>query len=45
MRKPSTHPVRAELVEALFFLSSNIEKGPPFDKLRADGVIGKGAAK
>jgi hypothetical protein len=31
------NPVRAELVEALFFFASRRREGQPFDKLRANG--------
>jgi hypothetical protein len=35
----SPRPVRAELVEALFFFRTNGEKEvQPFDKLRANGI-------
>jgi hypothetical protein len=34
----SPNSVRAELVEALFFFSI-VNKGQPFDKLRANGFI------
>ncbi len=34
------NPVRAELVEALSFLDTNVPgKGRPFDRLRASGVV------